>query len=376
MSNTRPFLIAGGAARSGSVAAPATARVDFTKSRRVTMRASAQPVEIELRVPHLGRFQQIVPRDVVAGVRRGPRHHARQRRLGARRRLVVELARVDALDERRLLRGVGELEVRREVARDRERGRLRTGLLNEWCLPRVVAPDAEWSGVGGDGRTLGAKETLAHVPPALGELRGAERHLHAVGIREDGVVVAHAVAVIGGPAAPPGGRADLERMRLQHPIADVDHVNVLLDDDVAREHAVVDPVAEPPFGGRGVGPWRPGDVAREVVRLAAHDVADGARVNAIHQLDERGAVADLKADVERQLAFGSLADLDDAPRAGGVDGDGLLAVDMLAAVTHASGGWGWKNGGVATTIASTSCDAAICSNACGPTNSCFASSAG
>src|ERR1051325_7958487 len=72
------------------------------------------------------------------------------------------------------------------------------------------------------------------------------------------------------------------------------------------------------------------DVAREVVRLAAHDVADRARVNAIHQLDERGAVADLKADVERQLAFGSLADLDDALRAGDVDGDGLLAVDVFA----------------------------------------------
>ena len=67
------------------------------------------------------------------------------------------------------------------------------------------------------------------------------------------------------------------------------------------------------------------------MRFAANDVADGASVNALDELDERRAIADLEADVEAELAFDALADFDDFLSAGHVNGNGLFEIDMLAA---------------------------------------------
>src|SRR5206468_3613921 len=142
-----------------------------------------------------------LPRHLASRISSGPRYHARQRRLGALVRLIVKLAAVDALDERLFLLRIGRLQIGREVPGHRKR-RLLARRLDQRSLPWLVAPDAEWTGVWRDGRAFGAEEPLAHVPPAFGELRGAECHLHVIGVVEDRVVIAVAVTVIGGAALP------------------------------------------------------------------------------------------------------------------------------------------------------------------------------
>src|SRR5215472_19119481 len=118
-------------------------------------------------------------------------------------------------------------------------------------------------------------------------------------------------------------------MRLENPVADINDVNVLLDDDVSGEHAVVHPVAEAALGGRGVGPSGPVEVAAQVVGFAAGDFAESSRMNAANHFDERGAIANLEANVEAELAFGALANVDDFFRAGHVDGHGLFEINVL-----------------------------------------------
>jgi hypothetical protein len=46
----------------------------------------------------------------------------------------------------------------------------------------------------------------------------------------------------------------LHRMPLQHPVANVDGVNILFHDDVAGQDAVENPVAQSAFDGRSIGP--------------------------------------------------------------------------------------------------------------------------
>src|SRR5690242_4936991 len=123
-------------------------------------------------------------------------------------------------------------------------------------------------------------------------------------------------------------------MALQNPIANINDVNVLLHDDVAGENAVVDPIAQTHFGRRSVWPRGAIDVAGEVVRFAANDVAEGAAVDALDHLDEGGAIANLEADVKAELAFRSLADIHDFLGAGNVDRDRLLQINMLAAADN------------------------------------------
>ena len=120
-------------------------------------------------------------------------------------------------------------------------------------------------------------------------------------VAEHAVEVAPAVALVG--AARAASRAHgLHRVRLQQPVGDVDDVDVLLDDDVAGEHPVVDPVAQPPLGGRGVRPVGPLEGRGEVVDLARDRLPICARVDALRQLDVGRGVADLEADREAQLA--------------------------------------------------------------------------
>ena len=123
-------------------------------------------------------------------------------------------------------------------------------------------------------------KAFGHVPPAFGKLRRAEGDVHTIGILKDCVVIAVDVAIICRAAEPAAGGGSLQRMRLENPVANVDDVNVLLDDDVARERAVVQPVAEPPLGGRSIGPRGAIDVSAEVVGFAADNLAKRPRVDA------------------------------------------------------------------------------------------------
>src|SRR5260370_16627090 len=96
-------------------------------------------------------------------------------------------------------------------------------------------------------------------------------------------------------------------MPFENPVTDVDYVNVLLDDDVAGKRAVVDPVAQAALRGRRVGPGRAIDVAGEIVRFAADEVAERAAVNAADKFDKRRAVAALEANPEGELPTRPLA---------------------------------------------------------------------
>ena len=96
---------------------------------------------------------------------------------------------------------------------------------------------------------LGAEETFGDVPPSLRELRRAECHVDVLGIVKQHVVISKRIPVRSGTPLTAASCGSLERMRLENPVADVDHVNVLLDDDVARKRAIVHPVAQTPLGG-------------------------------------------------------------------------------------------------------------------------------
>src|SRR5262245_7692634 len=107
-------------------------------------------------------------------------------------------------------------------------------------------------------------------------------------------------------------------MRLQDPVANVDDVDVLFDDDVAGKNLVMHPIAETDFLQRSVGPLRAVDVAGKVVSFTADDLAQGAGMDAADHFDKRRTIADLKSDVEAQFAVGPLAYFNDSERAGDV----------------------------------------------------------
>ena len=65
------------------------------------------------------------------------------------------------------------------------------------------------------------------------------------------------------------------------------------------------------------------------MRFAANDVAERTVVDPADEFHEGRAVANLEADVEAELAFGALADFNDAQRAGDVHSYRLFEIDML-----------------------------------------------
>src|SRR5215467_7477493 len=156
----------------------------------------------------------------------------------------MEIPASDALDEGLLLFAVGKFQVGREVSGDRKSLLLRAGLLRQKSLPRFIAPNAKWSCVRRLRCSFCAEEAFGHIPPAFGELRRAEGDVHVVGIMEDHVVISVDVAIVRGAAQPTAGSGSAQRMVLENPVADVNHMDVLLDNDVAGENAIVDPVAK------------------------------------------------------------------------------------------------------------------------------------
>src|SRR5438045_343028 len=120
-------------------------------------------------------------------------------------------------------------------------------------------------------------------------------------------------------------------MVLENPIANVDDVNVLFDDDVAGQNAVVDPVAQTFLNGRCIGPGWTINVASQIVRFAADNTPKGSAMDALNQFNERGTIANLETHIQTEFALGAFASLDHLQRAGHVHGDGLLEVDVLSA---------------------------------------------
>ena len=163
----------------------------------------------------------------------------------------MEIAAGDAGNEGFLFLGIGKLEIGSELSRDRKSlvgGVLRRG---GFPLPWFIAPDSKRAAIGRQGRAFRAEEALGHIPPAFRELRRAESDVDAVGVVKNRVVVSVAVAVARRAAEAAAGGGCFQRMRLKDPVADVDDVDVLLDDDVAGEGAVIEPIAKAALGRRG-----------------------------------------------------------------------------------------------------------------------------
>ena len=77
--------------------------------------------------------------------------------------------------------------------------------------------------------------------------------MDVAGIGEVDLVVVPAVAGVGEDVAASGG-GGLERMSAEQPVAEIDDVDVLLDQDVSGERAIPEPVAQAVL----VGPRRRG----------------------------------------------------------------------------------------------------------------------
>ena len=67
--------------------------------------------------------------------------------------------------------------------------------------------------------------------------------MDVVGVGEVDLVVVPAIAGVGEDVAASGG-GGLERVSAEEPVAEVDDVDVLFDEDVAGEGTVPEPVAE------------------------------------------------------------------------------------------------------------------------------------
>ncbi len=124
----------------------------------------------------------------------------------------------------------------------------------------------------------------------------------------------------------------LDRRGAQHPVRDVDVVDVLLDNVIAREPCEVQPVAQLPLG---VGPRRLTVAVPQAAlipeHLARHDLADRAIFNpsdrrlVIRLMTALGADADAQALLQREFVRG-----EHRAHAGRVNCDRLLGKDVFS----------------------------------------------
>ena len=142
------------------------------------------------------------------------------------------------------------------------------------------------------------------------------------------------------PRLAAAGALRRDRMRLQVPVRDVDHVDVLLDDDVAGERLVEDPVAQPGRLGalRGLRLQAPG----VVVDVPEHRRADVAAMHARGRFPEERIAARLEVHehvARRPCGFDGALDRE---AAGHVHRHRLGQVEMLAGLQHGNRLLGWK----------------------------------
>src|SRR5215510_5630089 len=105
----------------------------------------------------------------------------------------------------------------------------------------------------------------------------------------------------------PANTHRLHRMRLHRPVDDVQNVDVLFDQDVARKRAVEDPVADAGLEVGHAGFVLASEVVRVIKALAQNDVSDLARVDALDHSAIAFVVAFLESDVNAEFALSLLA---------------------------------------------------------------------
>ena len=197
-------------------------------------------------------------------------------------------------------------------------------------------------------RVGGALQSInpAHdVVVAVAGLVGIEAH-HQV-IREvidDGEVVP---AGAGGGALATAGAVGAQRGGVEHPAGDVERVNVLLGDDIAREQAIDAPGAQAGFGVLRVlaqelvhaGPRLTG----LVIGLDGDELPELAVMHSLHRVLVELVGARLEIHLETELLRGGLlAALGDGLAAGDIDRNRLGEIDMLARVDSGGGLFGME----------------------------------
>src|SRR5262245_26874144 len=290
---------------------------------------AAQRVEVKLQVPLLVRPDHLIPGQFAARVSRHPAEDRGQSGLGALFGFVVELAGFYAFDQRLHLRADRRMQV--DLAGVDLVARL-LAFLN------LVENDRGGAAMERFGGAVCAEEPLALLAVALvAELVRIEADVNVVrvDVGQDEMIAAQVIGRYGVDLLPQRAPADahrLHRMRLHRPVDDVQNVDVLFDQNVARKSAVEDPVADARLE---IGHARfvlASEVVRVIEALAENDVADLARVDALDHSAIALVVAFLESDVDADFALRLLAGGDHPLAALDVGRDRLFAVGMFARV--------------------------------------------
>ncbi len=108
------------------------------------------------------------------------------------------------------------------------------------------------TGVGNRRRAVGSVQAEPGVKAGIAKLGGSEGEVNVFRVSEVDLVVIPAVAGVGEDVAA-SRCCGFQRMSAEHPVAEVDDVDVLLHQDVSGEGAIPEPVAQAVLVGRGAG---------------------------------------------------------------------------------------------------------------------------
>src|SRR5262245_20536304 len=290
---------------------------------------AAQRVEVELQVPLLVRPDHLIPGHFAARVSRHSTEDRGQRGLGALFSFVVELAGFYAFDQRLHLRADRRMQV--DLAGVDLVARL-LAFLN------LVENDRGGAALERLGGAVRAEEPLALLAVALvAELVRIEADVNVVrvDVGQDEMIAAQVIGRYGVDLLAQRAPADahrLHRMRLHRPVDDVQNVDVLFDQNVARKSAVENPVADARLQVGHAGFVLAPEVVRVIKALAENDVADLAGMDALNHSAIAFVEALLESDVKADFALRLLARGDHPLAALDVGRYRLFAVDVLARV--------------------------------------------
>src|SRR5579863_6582141 len=121
--------------------------------------------------------------------------------------------------------------------------------------------------------------------------------MHVIGIRIGNVKVIPTIARVLSYPAPAGARG-FKRVRLQHPVAEIYEVNVLVQNDVAGDHTIPEEGANAAFERRRVGITWVERACRLIIGRAASNLAQGAQLHTASQFCKWRCIAALKPDIE------------------------------------------------------------------------------
>ena len=153
--------------------------------------------------------------------------------------------------------------------------------------------------------------------------------MHIIGIGVIDLVVIPAVAEVGEDVAA-AGRGSFERVRAEHPVAEIDDVDVLFDEDVAGEGAIPEPVAQAVFVGAFAFALLLSGRGRVVVTRGGDDFADGAGLDLFVKCGDGWSVAALEAHIDTLIGLDAFSNFESVLCLHDVDSHGLFAIDMLA----------------------------------------------